>query len=189
VTGPVAVDEITRLALAAAAGDREATTAFIRATQRDVRRFLLGHVGALDADDLTQETYLRALRSLPRFAARSSARTWLLSIAHRVAVDHVRAAVRRPRQGSVSEWERVVEERAPLPGVEERVLLRHLVLRLDAERREAFVLTQLLDLSYADAAAVCCCPVGTIRSRVARARADLVAALEQGSGRTLRLPG
>jgi len=46
--------------------------------------------------------------------------------------------------------------------------------RLDHERREAFVLTQLVGLSYAEAADVCGCPVGTVRSRVARARADLV---------------
>jgi RNA polymerase sigma-70 factor (ECF subfamily) len=46
------------------------------------------------------------------------------------------------------------------------------------ERREAFVATQVVGLSYAEAAELCDCPVGTIRSRVARARDDLVAALE-----------
>ena len=54
-----------------------------------------------------------------------------------------------------------------------------LVGRLDRDRRDAFVLTQLVGLSYADAAAVCGCPVGTIRSRVARARDDLFAALDE----------
>ena len=49
--------------------------------------------------------------------------------------------------------------------------------RLDADRREAFVLTQLLGLPYAEAAEVAGCPVGTIRSRVARARADLLESL------------
>jgi RNA polymerase sigma-70 factor (ECF subfamily) len=53
---------------------------------------------------------------------------------------------------------------------------------LDEDRREAFVLTQLVGLSYAEAADVCRCPVGTIRSRVARARAELVEAF--GSGHT-----
>ncbi len=48
---------------------------------------------------------------------------------------------------------------------------------LEADRREAFVLTQVLGLPYAEAAEVVGCPVGTIRSRVARAREDLVAAL------------
>lgn len=58
--------------------------------------------------------------------------------------------------------------------------------RLDPDRREAFVLTQLLGLSYAEAAEVAGCPVGTIRSRVARARADLVdspAGVKEDDGR------
>jgi RNA polymerase sigma-70 factor (ECF subfamily) len=55
--------------------------------------------------------------------------------------------------------------------------MRTLVAALEPERREAFVLTQVVGLSYAEAADVCSCPVGTIRSRVARARADLVSAL------------
>ena len=46
---------------------------------------------------------------------------------------------------------------------------------LDPDRREAFVLTQIVGLSYEDAAGVVGCPIGTIRSRVARARADLLA--------------
>jgi RNA polymerase sigma-70 factor (ECF subfamily) len=177
VTGGSRDDEITRAALAGARGDAEATVAFIRATQRDVHRFLASLVGAREADDLAQETYLRALRSLPGFAGRSSGRTWLLSIARRTAADHVRGVVRRPRAAAEPDWDLLAERIPTLPGVDERVLLRELVLALDADRREAFVLTQMLDLSYADAAAVCGCPVGTIRSRVARARADLVAAL------------
>jgi RNA polymerase sigma-70 factor (ECF subfamily) len=63
------------------------------------------------------------------------------------------------------------------------VAMRALVAALERERREAFVLTQVLGLSYAEAADVCACPVGTIRSRVARARADLVDALG-GQSRT-----
>ena len=60
-----------------------------------------------------------------------------------------------------------------------------LLARLDGDRREAFVLTQLLGLPYAEAAEVAGCPVGTIRSRVARARADLVDSL---AGVTPRAP-
>jgi RNA polymerase sigma-70 factor (ECF subfamily) len=56
-------------------------------------------------------------------------------------------------------------------------LLRELVAGLEADRRDAFLLTQVLGLDYA-AAEVCSCPVGTIRSRVARAREDLVRALD-----------
>ncbi len=59
--------------------------------------------------------------------------------------------------------------------------MRALVAGLEPERREAFVLTQVVGLSYAEAADVCSCPVGTIRSRVARARADLVDGLGGGA--------
>ena len=78
--------QITSWALAAAAGDRAAAAAFIRATQQVVIRFLAHLVDPGDAEDLAQETYLRAMQALPRFVGRSSAKTWLLAIARRVAV-------------------------------------------------------------------------------------------------------
>jgi RNA polymerase sigma-70 factor (ECF subfamily) len=172
---------ITAAALAAKAGDRAAAARFVELTQRHVQRFL-GHLcDPGEVDDLTQETYLRALPALVRFAATASARTWLLSIARRVAADHVRAAVRRPRPTSLD----AAAAGAPTPiplrsaGFDEGVALRALLDSLDADRREAFVATQVLGLSYAEAADVCGCPVGTIRSRVARAREDLVIAYRQ----------
>ena len=58
--------------------------------------------------------------------------------------------------------------------------LELLLAGLSVERREAIVLTQVLGFSYAEAALICRCPIGTIRSRVARAREDLVAQAEEG---------
>ncbi len=55
-----------------------------------------------------------------------------------------------------------------------------LIAGLDPDRRAAFVMTQLLGMSYGEVAEVCAVPVGTIRSRVSRARADLLAALSDG---------
>lgn len=167
-----ALDE---LALAAGSGDRDAATAFVRATQQQVHRFLTHLVDARHAEDLTQETYLRVMKALPRFAGRSSARTWLYSIARRVAADHIRATGARPRVAVADDWETAADKQArPLHSVEDQVVLRDLLGRIDAERRLAFVATQVLGLSYVEAAEVCDCRVGTIRSRVARARADLV---------------
>ena len=57
-------------------------------------------------------------------------------------------------------------------------MLRRLLADLTSPFREAFVATQVLGLSYAEAAEICDCPVGTIRSRVARARDELIAALD-----------
>lgn len=181
----------TKLALAAGAGDREALVTFIRLTQRDVYRFL-SHLCARDeAEDLTQETYLRALRALPSFAGRSSARTWLLAIARRVAADQIRRNSARPRTTTVKDWDAVVAA-SPAQrrsGFDEGILLRELVAALETDRRDAFVLTQILGLDYTAAAEVCGCPVGTIRSRVARAREDLVRAMNAPGARGRRAAG
>ena len=166
-------DAITEAALRARRGDDAAAAEFVRATQADVWRLVAHLSSRQQADDLTQETYARAFASLHRFAGRSSARTWLLSIARRVCADAVRAAVRA----------RAVPQDIPTPTGDpaESVPVRALLDVLNPDRREAFVLTQLVGLSYAEAADVCGCPVGTIRSRVARARADLVEAATGGS--------
>ncbi|WP_189042411.1 sigma-70 family RNA polymerase sigma factor [Micromonospora sonchi] len=172
-------DDATGYALAAGRGDHAAAAAFVRATQHDVRRFLAHLPGVRDVDDLVQETYLRAWGALPSFAGRSTARTWLLAIARRVAVDQVRAATCRPRTANLVDWQAAAEATPAgvCTGVDERVVLHGLLDGLAPGRREAFVSTQLLGLSYAEAAQVCDVPVGTIRSRVARARDDLVAAM------------
>lgn len=173
-------DQVTRLALAAGRGDTAALDAFIRATERDVWRcvaFLADHG---TADDLTQETYLRAIGALPRFSARSSARTWLLSIARRVVVDQIRRNQARPRTVGVLDLDQVPAARRSAGRFEDVVEIKLLLDGLEPQRREALLLTQVLGLSYSEAAEVTGAPIGTIRSRVARARNDLLAAADRG---------
>ncbi len=180
----------TQLALDAGRGDRAAAAAFVQATQRQVWRFVAHLAGPAEADDLTQETYVRALRGLPRFAARSSALTWLFVIARRVVVDHRRVAAARPRPAALDDGTAAEARAARAFPVEDWVVLRELLAGLSPERREALVATQVVGLSYAEAALVCDCPVGTIRSRVARARDDLIAAMaDTGAGRQRRAGG
>ena len=93
----VAVDELTRLFLAARDGDRTALLQAIRASQADVWRLACHLVGPNEADDVTQDTFVRAWRALPAFRGDSSARTWLLAIARRACADAVRRTVRRRR--------------------------------------------------------------------------------------------
>src|ERR687894_1761575 len=92
--GPAAVDA---LALRARGGDPVAQAALVRATQAEVWRFTAALVDPGSADDLTQETFLRAFKALPGFRGQSSVRTWLLGIARRACADHLRAVVRRRR--------------------------------------------------------------------------------------------
>ncbi|WP_416069777.1 sigma-70 family RNA polymerase sigma factor [Streptomyces sp. AK02-01A] len=168
--------QITAWAMAAGRGDQEAAERFVRATYDDVRRFV-AHLSAdvPGADDLAQETYLRALTSLARFAGRSCARTWLLSIARCVVIDRYRGAAARPRLADTADWQTAAERAQPrhVPGFDEAVAVFDVLGTMDGPRRQAFVLTQILGLSYAEAAVAADCPVGTVRSRVARARRDL----------------
>lgn len=181
----------TGWALAARAGDREAADAFVRALHRDVVRFV-AHLSAdpQAAEDLAQDTFLRALRTLHRFEGRSSARTWLLTIARRAVIDDFRRAAARPLLADTHDWRTSVEHAQPtgLPGFEEGVALQELLAALPYDRRQAFVLTQLLGLSYAEAAREADCPVGTVRSRVARARTAMTAQLERVEAEAVALP-
>ncbi|MEU9510837.1 sigma-70 family RNA polymerase sigma factor [Micromonospora sp. NPDC048170] len=170
---------VTALALAVGRGDRSAADPFVRSTQRDVWRFLVYLVGHADAEDLTQETFVRALGNAHLFTGRHHARAWLLTIARHVAADHFRAAAGRPRIVSDQDWQATADRSGAhhLPGLEDTVALNLAVRTLPTARRHAFVLTQVVGLGYAEAAELCGCPVGTIRSRVARARRDLVSLL------------
>lgn len=168
-------DEVTRLARAAAAGDRVALASFVRRTQAEVWRLCAALSDRDVADDLTQETYLRAIPALASFRGEASARTWLLSIARRTCADDVR---RRTRVRRMVERVRADPHAAVVADPTAREELHELLRSLEPGRREAFVLTQLLGLDYAEAAEVCGCPIGTIRSRVARARGDLARAVD-----------
>lgn len=162
---------MSRLLDGARAGDDLCLAAWIRRSQAEVWRLCAHLVDAAAADDLTQETYVRAWRALPAFRGDASARTWLLSIARRVCADALRSRTRRRR---LVRAVAAVEEDRRRPDLAGHVALSDLVAALTPDRRAAFVLTRVIGLSYAQAAQVCGCPVGTIRSRVARARADLI---------------
>lgn len=160
-------EDLQGAAARAAAGDGAAFAVLVRATQADVRRLCAVLVDREAADDLAQETYLRAHRALSRYDGRAPVRVWLAGIARHVCVDELRGRMRRRRLvRRIGGGEHVAD---PSSWVD----LRECVKRLPVERREAFALTQLFGFSYEETAAICRCPVGTIRSRVARARDEL----------------
>lgn len=168
------MDHLTSLLLAAQRGDREALERFVVETQHDVIE-LCRYLGDVDtADDLAQETYERAFTSLHRFRATGPARHWLLTIARRACADSARRRTRRRRLGRRVDAEPVDHVVTPIgTGLE----LDEALFALDPDRRAAFVLTQVNGLRYEEAAELLGVPIGTIRSRVARAREQLTAAL------------
>lgn len=172
---PIRGDEDLSVLIARAAdGDRTAEDAFVQRTIDDVWRYCAHLLGPGAADDATQATFLRALRSLKNFRGDSSPRTWLIGVARNTCLDERRSLARRHRlveritAQPVEALERVDRHGGTLE-------LDELIDELSPERREAFLLTQVLGFPYDDAAQLVGCPVGTIRSRVARARVDLLA--------------
>lgn len=172
-----APDDLRPLLDAAREGDDHAVRELVRRTQPLVWRLCsaLGSPG--EVDDLVQETYLRALRSLPSYRGDAPVQSWLLSIGRHVCADHVRRRTRQRRLVDRITRVAVVSATDTGQGGHDTEALHEFVEALGDDRREAFVLTQIVGLSYEDAADVIGCPIGTIRSRVARARLDLIEAL------------
>lgn len=177
------MDRLTRLLLDARSGDRRALEQFVAETEHDVRT-LCRYLGDADNhDDLAQETYERAFGSLHRYRADGPAKHWLLTIARRTCVDATRKRSRRRAM------RRRVAEQGDLQLVEGpndafRAEWTELLDELPPERRAAFVITQLNGLRYDEAADVLDVPIGTIRSRVSRAREQLVSLLEPSEDRS-----
>ena len=169
-----ATDDLRPLLEAAREGDDHAVRELVRRTQPVVWRLCTALGSPGEEDDLVQETYLRALRSLPSYRGDAPVQAWLLSIGRHVCADHVRKRTRQRRLVDRITRSRVAEP-PMVSGHEDAV--HQFVDALSPERREAFVLTQIVGLSYDEAADVVGCPIGTIRSRVARARIDLLDAL------------
>jgi RNA polymerase sigma-70 factor (ECF subfamily) len=167
------VDELNSLARAAGRGDRAALAELVRQTQADVWRLCAYLVDPASADDLAQDTYLRAVPALRRFRGDAPFLTWLLTIARRSCAAEIdaRSRNRRPALRLAGAPDAPLGQPPAEPGAQAAV--SELLAALEPGRRAAFILTQLLGCSYAEAAAVCECPVAAIRSRVARAREDL----------------
>lgn len=124
----------------------------------DVMAVLRGAVGRVDADDCFQETFISALRAYPKLGGASNLRAWLMTIAHRKAVDHHRAKGRRPVPvAEVSE----VTLSDPEPEGE----LWALVGTLPPKQRAAVELRYACDLPHAEiAAALGCSPEAARRN-------------------------
>lgn len=165
--------DLDRLAAAAQAGNSDALDRFVRSIQSDVWRFCVHLTGGGDADDLAQEALLRVVTHLDRWE-RGPVHTWVLGVTRNVCFECVSKRSRRRAEPSAE------PPMPPEPDARSAIETRALLAGLPVDQREALVLTQLLGLPYAAAAEVVGCPVGTIRSRVARGREALSDALRAG---------
>jgi len=159
----------------ALAGDEGAFTALYRRRQGGIYRFAMQMTGNIAAaEDVTQETFLAVLGAGSRYQeARGTVAAFLYGIARKLVLRRLerdRASGIDAEAGDCTSGEDILDDLTRQETIEQ---VRNAVLRLPAVYREAVVLCDLQDLSYEVAAAALECPVGTVRSRLNRARALL----------------
>jgi RNA polymerase sigma-70 factor, ECF subfamily len=161
-----------------AAGDAAAFTALFRRRQSDVYRFALHMTGLPPAaEDVTQDVFLALMRDAGRYdASRTTVRGWLAGIARNHALRRLERERRIVPLGDDHDDRELAVQADSLDALtrNERIdALRKAILTLPVPYREAVVLCDLQELTYAEAAAALDCAVGTVRSRLHRGRALL----------------
>lgn len=165
-------------------------------TERDFERMILPHRDALyghalaltrnadEAEDLVQETTLRALRGFDSFRAEGPIRAWLLTILRNLFINSYRAARRAPRALSLDALENPDPVVPVEPGPERTVFskleneaLGRAVEALPSDYREVLVMSDMRGLSYQEISDQLELPIGTVRSRLSRARSRVRRAL------------
>lgn len=184
--------QTVRAARRAAEADRDATLV-ARARQGDEHAFalLIEHYGQQilslayastldrgDAEDLAQEIFVAAWRNLRRFRGASSFSTWLFALARNASIDRARRGRRRPLVGLPADYgDRAADRDRDAVAAAEEVLLA--AARLSLPLRQALLMRDLQGLSYDEIAALQDVPAGTVRSRIAAARAAVAEAMRE----------
>ena len=186
--------EVIELVQAARAGDTRAFRRLVEAHMRPIYALgyrLLGNHD--DADDVAQETFVRAWQALARYDERYTVSAWLRTIATRLALNEIAKRRRRRTEGGEL-FDTVAEthaEAAPGPeaefeGAETRVRIEVALEALPQEFRVPLVLRTYEELSYAEIARLLEIPVGTVMSRIHRARCLLREQLDPGRAPVVR---
>jgi RNA polymerase sigma-70 factor (ECF subfamily) len=169
------------------AGDQRAWEQIVRQNWRKVFNVAYKFVGKHDeAEDLTQDIFLKIFKALNTFDRRANFQTWIISISRNLCIDHYRS-VRKERQTIArdvdsSELQPVAKERGPYAQAEHqdlRAQLRAALETLPLALRTAVVLRDLQELSYQEIADRLGLPEGTVKSRINRGRIELAHQLKR----------
>lgn len=173
------------LAFRARDGDTDAFARLVRRYQRPVVHFCARMTGSLeDAEEVAQEVFLGLHRSLPTLEPRARLSTLLFGIARNLSLNVIRNGKRRGRGRMVSLEAAAVEHAGGVTpdrhaqASELGALLEAALLRLPEDQREVLLLREFEHMDYGEIAETVGCPVGTVRSRLARARESLRRELE-----------
>jgi RNA polymerase sigma-70 factor (ECF subfamily) len=185
---PTATDDDRALARRARRGDLAAFARLVERHRDVVYRVCARIVGPDDADDVTQEAFLRAFHRLDRFRGDAPFRAWLLRIAHHAALDTLERRRRHPAASEAEVQEADddgrSEPRTPADALEvseRRERLRRKLGLLRPAHRTVLVLRDLEGLSYDEIADLTDQPLGSVKGRLSRARSELIALLRSNT--------
>lgn len=178
-----------QLVLRAQAGDQRAFELLVRKYQHKIVQLVGRLVGEADAPDVAQETFVRAWRALPGFRGQSAFYTWVYRIGINTAKNHIVSRSRRPADhdidiadaelyGHTEHLSDVDTPEAELLSEEIRLRVEQTIAALPPDLRKAITLRELEGLSYEEIAEAMDCPIGTVRSRIFRAREAIDTALK-----------
>jgi len=168
-------------------GDQAAWDQIVRQHWRKVFNLAYKFVGRHDeAEDLTQDIFLKIFKALRTFDRRANFQTWLISISRNLCIDHYRS-VRKERETmardvDASELSPVSRERSPLSQLEQvdlKQIIRQALAELPPALRQAVVLRDLQEFSYQEIADQLGLPEGTVKSRINRGRFELARQLRR----------
>jgi RNA polymerase sigma-70 factor (ECF subfamily) len=182
----MAPDPDTVLVDRSRAGDLDAFAALVERHQDVVRRVAARVVGRDDADDVSQDAFLRAFHRLGRFRAEGAFRSWLLQITYNTALTSLER--RRPAAPDADDGRQAPAEtdrqRMPAEQLEDAERRARLELKLRSLRpahRAVLVLRDVEGLSYDEIAAVTATPLGSVKGRLHRARRELIDMLRRNT--------
>jgi RNA polymerase sigma-70 factor, ECF subfamily len=168
-------------------GDQVAWEAIVRQHWRKVFNVAYKFVGTHDqAEDLTQDIFLKVFRSLETFDRRANFQTWLISVSRNLCIDHYRS-VRKERQTidrdvTSDQLSPAAPGMSPLAALEHRdmaALLRQALQGLPPPLRTAVLLRDIQELSYQEIAGRLRLPEGTVKSRINRGRKELARQIQR----------
>ncbi len=185
VSGTLMHDSDTVLVARSRSGDLRAFEALVERYRDVVFRVVARVTGDVEAEDVTQDVFLRAYHRLDRFRGDGPFRSWLLQIAHNAALTHAA----RPKVGAVplhvlEDDPPAAPHGTPAAQVEARERRRRLdtkVKGLSPQHRAVLVLRDIEGFSYAEIAQVTDAPVGSVKARLHRARGELIDVLRHNT--------
>jgi RNA polymerase sigma factor (sigma-70 family) len=187
-----ASDAIETLIQRCLQGDQAAWELIVRQYWRKVFNVAYKFVGKHDeAEDLTQDIFLKIFKSLDTFDRRANFQTWLISVSRNLCIDHYRS-VRKERETidrdvDANELSPAAVDAGPIAALEQRdriTLLRQALTALPDTLRTAVLMRDIQELSYQEIADRLRLPEGTVKSRINRGRSELARQIRKLRGET-----